>query len=701
MTDLDDGRRVFLKLTVAAGGGLLIGFDLAACSRTGASYHLGGDTFSPNSWIHLAPDNSVTLMFAGSEMGQGVMTALPMLLAEELEADWSKVKVASAPVNSDFNNPLMGEQMTGGSTAVRGYWELLRRVGATTRELLIAAAAQSWGVPPDQCHARGSEVIHDASGRRVQYGALLAQAAKLTPPHDARLKDPKDFRLIGTSVARLDTPAKVDGSAVFGQDVRVPGMLTAVVARCPVFGGGIKSYDATAARAVAGVRNVAAIGSGIAVVADNFWAAQRGREALVIQWDFGPKAKLDSPAIAAQLRAAVGREGKTARNDGDASKVLAAATRVVEALYETPYLAHACMEPMNCTAHVRADGCDVWVPTQAQTEAQAIAAKISGLSKSAVRIHTTFVGGGFGRRIQHDFVTEAVELSKAIGVPVQVQWTREDDIQHDFYRPSNCVWLRAALDEHRQPAAWFQRVAGPKNALGGVDIPYAIPNLHVETVEEDPGVPTGAWRSVGASQNAFSVECFIDELAHTAGQDPLDYRLHLLTNSPRHYAALQLAAEKAGWGRLLPAGHGCGLAVYNAFAGWAAHVVEVSVVRGVIRVHRVVSAIDCGLVVNPDGVRAQTESAVVFGLTAALKGEITLKEGRVVQGNFHDYPLLRIDEMPQIEVHLVKNTNPPGGVGEPGVPPIAPAVANAVFAATGMRLRRLPLRLNNIRGDNS
>lgn len=655
MTDMDAGRRVFLKLTVAAGGGLLIGFDLAACSPTGASYRLGGDIFSPNSWIHLAP----------------------------------------APVNSDFNNSLTGQQMTGGSTAVRGYWELLRRVGATTRELLIAAAAQSWGVAPDQCRARGSEVMQDASGRRIHYGALLAQAAKLTPPQDVRLKDPKDFRLIGTSVARLDTPAKVDGSAVFGQDVRVPGMLTAAVARCPVFGGGVKSYDATAARAVAGVRHVVAIGSGIAVVADNFWAAQRGREALVIQWEFGSKAKLDSAAIAAQLRAAVGRAGKTARDEGDASKALTVATRVVEALYETPYLAHACMEPMNCTAHVRADGCDVWVPTQAQTETQATAAKISGLSKSAVRVHTTFVGGGFGRRLTQDFVTEAVELSKAIGVPVQVMWTREDDMQHDFYRPANCVWLRAALDEHGQPAVWFQRVAGPKNALGGVNIPYAIPNLRVETIEDDPGVPTGAWRSVGASQNAFSVECFIDELAHAAGQDPLAYRLQLLADSPRHRAALQLAAEKAGWGRPLAAGHGRGLAVYNAFSGWAAHVAEVSVVRGVIRVHRVVSTVDCGLVVNPDGVRAQTESAVVFGLTAVLKGEITLKDGRVVQSNFHDYPLLRIDEMPQIEVYLVKNVEPPGGVGEPGVPPIAPAVANAVFAATGKRLRRLPLRLDH------
>ncbi len=686
-------RRQFLKVSVAAGGGLLLGFHLPACSQAGASRYTIKDSFSQNSWIHIRPDDSVTLMVASSEMGQGVMTSLPMLLAEELDADWSKVRAETAPVHSDFNNPLMGGQTTGGSTAIRGYWEPLRQAGAATRGLLIAAGAKFLNVGVDECHAENGQVIHRATGRRIRYGALLEIAATLTVPSNARLKDPKDYRLIGKSLARLDTPVKVNGSAVYGQDVRLPGMLTAVVARCPIFGGRLKSVDDVAARTVPGVRHVVQIESGVAVVADNFWAAQRGRESLRLVWHPGKNAVLDSVEILQQLRAAAEREGTIVRNEGDSPAAFDQAVRVIDAAYETPYLAHACMEPMNCTAHVRPDRCDVWVPTQAQSGAREAAAMISGLSPAAVHVHTTFLGGGFGRRLRQDFLVEAVAVSKAVGKPVKVLWTREDDIRHGFYRPANYTRLRAALDAQSMPAAWTQRVAGPKSALGGIHVPYAIPNLRIEKIEHDPGIPSGPWRSVGASQNAFSVECFIDELAHAAGQDPLGYRLRLLAASPRHRGVLQLAADKAGWGRALPTGHGRGIAVYHSYAGWVAHVVEVHVTGNHIRVVRVVSAVDCGIAVNPDTVVSQTEGAVIFALTAALKGEITIANGGVAQSNFSDYPLLTMRETPKIDVLLVKSNEPPGGVGEPGVPPLAPAVANAVFAATGKRIRKLPIRL--------
>lgn len=686
-------RRGFLKITAASGGGLLIGFHASACSRSEGSFRLAENTFSPNSWIHIAADDTVTLMVASSEMGQGVMTALPMILAEELEADWSKVRAEFAPVHADFNNPIMGAQATGGSTAIRGYWKPLRAAGATVREMLVQAAAQGWGVPTSECRAHNGRVLHPASNRSQRYGALLTQAAKLDPPAAPRLKERSEFRLIGRTTHRLDSPAKVNGSAIFGQDVRVPGMLTAVMARCPVFGGKLKSHDASAALAMTGVRQVVAIDSGVAVVADNFWSAHRARAALKLDWDAGSNAGLGSPEIRRRLRAAAGREGEIFRNDGDALKIIAETSRVFEAEYETPYLAHACMEPMNCTAHVRGDACDIWVPTQAQTQARDRAAKITGLPPSAIRIHTTFLGGGFGRRLRPDFVIEAVTLGKAIGKPVKVVWTREDDMRHGFFRPANCVRVRAALDAKGMPQAWHQRVAGPKPSHGGLDVVYSIPNVRFEKVEEDPGIPSGPWRSVGASQNAFSVECFIDELAHAAGQDPVAFRLKLLTHAPQHHRALNLAADKAGWGRTITRGRGRGVAVYRSFEGCVAYVVDVFVTGKTIRVERVVAAVDCGTVINPDGVVAQTESAVIFALTAALKGEITIDQGRVVQGNFNDYTLLTLDETPKIEVHLVPSDEPPGGVGEPGVPPLAPAVANAVFAATGKRLRTLPLRL--------
>jgi isoquinoline 1-oxidoreductase beta subunit len=536
-------------------------------------------------------------------------------------------------------------------------------------------------------------VRHEASGRQVRYADVVSLAATLKPPKEVALKPASEFRLIGQPVKRLDTPAKTDGSAQFGCDVRVPGMLYATVLRSPTIGGRLRSHDATAARAVKGVRDVIAIDSGIAVVADNTWAALRGRQALQAEWDSGKTAQLDSAAIREHLRKATTRRGKVMRDEGDAEKALKGATRRIDALYETPYLAHACMEPMNCTAWVRADKAEVWVPTQSPAAARRTAARISGLNESAVQIHTTFLGGGFGRRLSQDFVAEAVAVAKVVRAPVQVMWTREDDMRNDFYRPANCTTLSAVLDAGGAPLAWFQRVAGPSRALWGIDLPYAIPDILIEQVEEDPGVPTGAWRSVGASQNAYVSECFIDELARAAGKDPYLYRRALLTNQPRYRDVLDLAAGMYGWERKLPAGRHRGIALVRSFGSYVAQVAEVSVGNGEVRVHRVVCAVDCGMYVNPNIIAAQMESGIIFGLTAALKGEITLDHGRIVQGNFNDYPLLTMAESPEIEVHIVQSSEAPGGVGEPGTPPIAPAVANAVYAATGRPVRRLPIRL--------
>lgn len=688
-----ENRRFFLKSALATGGGLILGFHLQACDRREKTFQLGDAKVSLNAWIHIDPDDNVTLMTASSEMGQGTMTALSMILADELEADWTKVKAQFAPVHAEFNNPLMGSQATGGSTAVRGYWEPLRQAGASARELLVAAAAKTWNVPVETCIAYNSRVTHRQSNRALRYGELLAQAATMRPPAAPRLKDVKDFRLVGKRVHRLDGPAKVNGSAVFGQDVYFPGLLTAVVARAPVFGGKLRSSDPSKTLAVKGVRHVVALDSGVAVVADDYWSAQQGRAALKLEWDPGRNSTLSSATISDRLGAAVSRAGEPMRNDGDAMSVLAGGGRIIEAEYETPYLAHACMEPMNCTAHVRSDGCEVWVPTQAQTQARDRTAEITGLPASAIRINTTFLGGGFGRRLRPDFLIEAVALSKAIAKPVKVLWTREDDLRHGFFRPANRVRVRAALGANGQPSAWFQRVAGPKHALDGLDVAYAIPNVRLEKVEEDPGVPSGPWRSVGSSQNAFSVECFIDELAHAANQDPLNYRLKLLGNSPQHRRTLELAAKKSNWGQRLAPGRGRGIAVYHAYEGCVTHVVEITVAGNRISVDRVVSAIDCGMIINPDGVVAQVESAVIFALTAALKGEITIDQGGVTQSNFDNYPLLTMAETPKIEVHLVPSSEKPGGVGEAGVPPLAPALANAVFSATGRRIRKLPIRL--------
>jgi isoquinoline 1-oxidoreductase subunit beta len=694
-------RRDFLQVAGTVGAGLVIGFKIP--TRRGVA------PFAPNAWLRIGTDNSVLVIVDRSEMGQGVTTALPMLLAEELEADWTKIRFEFAPADKAYINQLFGIQGTGGSSSVRAAWKPLRTAGAQARIMLIAAAAQAWGVEPASCRAEAGAVMHAATKRRLTYGALAQRAAALPVPADVPLKDPKDWRLAGKPTKRLDTRFKVNGTAQFGIDVRVPGMLTAVVARSPVFGGKVRSFDATAAKAIPGVRHVVQISSGIAVVGDGYWPAKQGRDALKISWDEGPVAQVSSASISSLFAQRATQDGAVARHDGDAVAALAAAAQRIEAVYEMPFLAHATMEPMNCTAHVRADGVDIWAPTQNQTGVQMIGGQIGGVAPEKVAVHTTYLGGGFGRRFELDFIIEALETSKAAGAPVKVIWSREDDIQHAQYRPANYHQLRAGLDASGQPVAWTHRIVAPsimarmfpqtvKNGLdgeaveGGVELPYAVPNVHVDYQLTDTGIPVGFWRSVNNSFNSFATEGFIDELAVAAKQDPYEYRRALLANAPRHRGVLELAASKAGWGTALPSGRGRGIAVYKSFESFAAQVAEVSVSpAGDVRVHRVVCAIDCGMHVNPSTIEAQMQGGIVYGLTAALNGAITIENGRVTQSNFHDYPMLRLAEMPVVEVYIVPSNEAPGGVGEPGTPPIAPAVCNAIFAATGKRIRRLPI----------
>lgn len=694
-------RRTFLKFSVIAGGGLTLAFSLAEQAEAAAA------AFQPNAFLKIAADGSVVVVVGKSEMGQGILTALAMLVAEELEADWSRVRIEQAPADPAYAGP-GGQQFTGGSTSVRTSWMTLRQAGATAREMLIEAARREWNVRPGECIARQGAVLHAASGRRADFGRLAERAAQLPVLGDVRLKEPAEFRLIGQAVPRQDIPAKVDGSAVFGLDIYRPGMLTAVVARCPVFGGKARTINSKAAEQIPGVVAVIPLDSGIAVVAEHFWAAQRGRTALQIEWDLGAAAKLDSTAIRGQLKTLTDKPGKVVKEVGRSAQAEKKSGTVLQAIYEVPYQAHACMEPMNGVADVTAAGCELWLPTQGQSGAQTAAMKLTGLPREKVHVHTTLLGGGFGRRFEQDFVQEAVALSMATKKPVKVVWTRDDDLTHDFYRPASCHRLYGVLDG-KGVASWRHHIAVqsilsrvfPGAVKDGVDftsiegvanLPYTIPNLRVELQTAVLPVPVGFWRSVGSSQNAFVVECFLDELAHAGKHDPLALRLKLLTEHPRHREVLQQAAQRAGWGKPRP-GRALGLAVHECFGSIVAEVAEVSVAKGKITVHRVVCAIDCGMVVNPDTVRAQVESSIVFGLTAALKGAITLKDGRVEQTNFHNYPLLSIDETPEIETIIITSAEPPGGVGEPATPPIAPAVANAVFAATGKRLRSLPLQL--------
>ncbi|HSC96143.1 MAG TPA: xanthine dehydrogenase family protein molybdopterin-binding subunit [Burkholderiales bacterium] len=716
-------RRDFLK----AGAGLTLGIAAPAAFAQAGPGRAGGKAvasgiFEPNAFVRIGVDNRVTVIVKHLEMGQGTYTGLPTLVAEELDADWGQIRVAPAPADaSRYNNLFWGpSQGTGGSTAIANSWEQLRKAGATARAMLVAAAAQRWRVPPATITVSRGTVMHKASGRKASFGQLAADAAKQLVPGDVRLKDPKNFVFIGKRVPRTDTIAKSTGAAIFTQDVKLPGMLTAVVAHPPRFGAKVKSFNAASAKAVKGVTDVVAIPQGVAVLAPDFWTAKSGRDALVVAWDETAALKLGSAQIMAEYKKVAARLGLSARREGDVTGALAGAAKVVEAAYEFPYLAHAAMEPMNCVVKLGAKSCEVWNGEQFQTVDQAAIARVVGLKPEQVSLHMLYAGGSFGRRANpnSDYLLEAVEIAKAIKgrVPVKLVWTREDDMQAGYYRPMNYHVLRAGLDAQGRIVGWHHRIVGQsiltgtafESAMvkGGIDVtsvegastlPYAIPNLSVELHSPKIGVPVQWWRSVGSSHTAFSTETFLDELAAASGKDPYELRRSLLARHPRHKGVLELAAQKAGWGKplapVIGARRGRGIAVHESFNTFVAQVAEVSVWDGRLQIDRVVCAVDCGVAVNPSVIRAQMESGIAFGLTAALHGAITLKDGVVEQSNFHDYAPLRINEMPHVEVHIVASNAKPTGVGEPGVPPVAPAVANAVFAAIGKRVRSLPIKL--------
>jgi isoquinoline 1-oxidoreductase subunit beta len=706
--DLVVSRRTFLITGAAAGGGLLLGLSLPA---TLSPARAAPADFAPDAFILIDRDGRVTVTVPQVEMGQGTFTSFPMLVAEELEVGLDQVKVAQAPPSDQlYANPLIGFQVTGGSTSIRAFYEPLRRAGATARTMLIQAAANQWGVDLNTCHAENGKVIHGATGRALAYGALVDQAAALTPPEEVALKDPKDFTLIGTPAKRLDTPAKVDGTAVYGIDVKVPGMKIGTVAACPVLDGKLKSVDDSTALAVKGVHRVVHLDDAVCVIADNMGAAKKGLAALEIVWDEGPNAKLTTADIVAEMDKVSANEGVVVHNDGDVAATLADAATKLEAIYQLPFLAHTTMEPMNCAVHVRKDGCDVWVGNQVLSRAQAVAAEITGLPVDKVAVHNHVLGGGFGRRLEVDYIAQAVKIAMQVDFPVKIIWTREEDVQHDMYRPCFYDRMAAGLDQDGKAVAWTHRICGSSiiarwappafkdgydfdTVDGAVPALYSIPNMRVDYVQHEPkGIRTAFWRSVGPSHNIFVVESFIDELAAAAKQDPVAYRLALLGKEPRAQAVLQLAAEKAGWGEALPAGSGRGCSVQNVFGSYMAQVAEVEVSKdGELKVKRITCAVDCGIAINPNTIEAQVQSAIVYGLTAALFGEITLKDGRVQQSNFHDYKALRLNEMPVIDVHVVASTEAPGGMGEPGTSALPPAVTNAIFAATGVRLRKLPI----------
>ena len=677
--------------------------------------------FALNPFVRIGTEGKVVILVNKSEMGQGVYTSLPMLIAEELEVDWSKISIEAAPVGPEYTHTQWGPiQGTGGSTSVLSEWDRLRKAGASARVMLVQAAAEIWKTDPKNCRAEKGSVLHRLTHRRLFYGELAEKAARIRPPQDVPLKQPKEFKVIGKPIKRLDTPEKTGGKAIFGIDVRVPDMLTAVIARPPVFGGKVKHFDASKARSLQGVQEVVPIDSGVAVIGDNFWSAKLGREALEITWEEGVHSNLSTEDMREEYKNLAKKPGAVARKEGDPEERLRNATRRIDAEYEVPYLAHAPMETLNCLVDLRPDRCEIWTGTQFQSADRDAAVRITGLRPEQVTLHTMVLGGGFGRRAnpQSDFVAEAVHLAKSVKKPVKVIWTREDDIKGGYYRPFWYDRIAAGLDAKGNPVAWKHTIVGQSiivgspfegamlnedgvdatSVEGAADTPYEIPNILVDLHSPKIGVPVQWWRSVGHSHTAFVVESFIDELAYAAGKDPFEFRRGLLSRHPRHRGVLERVAQEADWTKPLEKGFGRGIAVHESFGSFVAQAAEVSVnAAGRVCVHKVVCAVDCGPVVNPEIVKTQMESGIVFGLSAALHGAITFKGGQVEQSNFNDYPILRMYEMPRVEVYIVQGGEPMGGVGEPGVPPIAPAVANAVFSATGKRIRRLPIRAEELK----
>ena len=700
--------RGFLKASGASA--LVVGFALPLASgRALAAGKQADAVFALNAYLRIGTDNRVKVLCGSVEMGQGVLTAIPMLLAEELDADWKTVSVEQAPTDAAYNNPAFGMQATGGSTTVRGHWMPLRQTGAAAREMLVAAAAAKWKVDASSLRTEKSHVI-GAGGKKASYGSLAAAAAQQSVPKEPKLKDSKNFKLLGQSLKRLDTPGKVNGSAKYGIDAQVPGVLVAVMTRAPSPGAKVASIDDSKAKAVKGVQQVVTIPHGVAVLATGYWAAKKGRDALQIKWDQGDAAKLSSAGVMSLLTEGADNAESVGIDTGNPRDAVANSAKTVDALYEAPYLAHACMEPLNCTAWVKGDEVEIWAGTQSQGPAQGILAQVAQAAPGKVKFNALMLGGGFERRFAPDFAIDATLLSKISGKPVKLIYSREDDMAAGFYRPASVARFEGALDDKGKPTMLEVGVGSPSimAASGfmqippnGVDTfamediadhPYEVANQRIAYGRREPGPQIWFWRSVGHSQNIFFMEGFIDELAVAAKADPYEFRRSLLGAQPRHKAVLEAAASKAGWGQPLPMGVFRGIAVAQSFGSYVAEVAEVSVAAdGTPKVHRVVAAVDCGLTVNPEIIRRQIEGAIVFGLTAALYGKITHKDGAVEQGNFHNYPLLRMSEMPKVEVHILPSTEHPGGVGEPGTPPIAPAVVNAIFAATGKRLRSLPI----------